>query len=85
MERRVPSSLIACPCFYSLAFISSVYHLLPYLGSATPAGLSSYIIVTIIYKPSSSFSFAPFLFPLAPGFLTVLQIRRSLVRSQMVS
>jgi hypothetical protein len=68
MESRVPSPLITCPCFYSLAFISSAYHLLPSLGSPTRAGSSSYISVTIIYKPSSSFSSAPFLFSLVPGF-----------------
>lgn len=71
MESRVPSPLITCPCFYSLAFISSVYHLLPSLGSLTRAGLSSYIIVTLIYKPSSSFSSAAFLFPVVPGFLNL--------------
>ena len=67
----MPSPLIACPCFYSLALISSAYHLLASLGSPTRAGLSSYIIVTIIYKHSSSFSSAPFLFPLVPSFLNL--------------
>jgi hypothetical protein len=70
MENRVPSPLITCPCFYSLALISSAYHLLPSLGFSTRAGLS-YIIVTIIYKPYSSFSSAPLLFPLVPGFINL--------------
>jgi len=71
MESRVPPPLITCPCFYSLALISSAYHLLPSPGSSTRAGLSFYIIITIIYKPYSSFSSAPFLFPLVPGFINL--------------
>jgi len=74
MESRVPSPLITCPCFYSLAFISSAYHLLPSLGCPTRASLSTYVIVIIIYKPSSSFSSAPFLFPLFTGFLNLFSL-----------